>query len=173
MAKAFFTRKAVNVDELKSRTGEERDKSELVIEKIIELPTDQWEHFKENLLDDFDFIEANVEFQYIDTDRVWHCIGIMEEGGNDIVCGNCESFSYLRYSTYFPDAAELIAEHKKYIMSDKVIEQVLVIRAEAKFNMFSAADIQREAFEKGFNELVVFLDKHKKEYSKFVLTGER
>jgi hypothetical protein len=65
------------------------------------------------------------------------------------------------------------AESEKYILSDKVIKQIMVIRAEARFNMFSATDIQREAFEKGFFELAVFIEEHKKEYCCFILTGKR
>jgi len=173
MSKAFFARKAVNIDELKSRTGQERDKSEFVIEKIIELPINQWEHFKENLLDDFDFISNNAEFQYIDTNRLWHCIGIMADGGSDIIIGNCEGYHYLRYSSYIPDCTELIAEHKNYILSDKVIEQIIFIKNEGKFNMFSAAEVQQEAHHKNFDELYFLIEYHRKEYSKFILTGER
>ncbi|GEM_PF-333717 len=173
MNKAFFTRKAVNAEELKIRTGLEQDKSYFVIEKIIELPLDCFEHFQENLLDDFDFIEDNVELQYVDSGGVWHCIGIMADGGSDIIIGNCEGYSYLRYSSYFPDCSELITEYKKYILSDKVIEQLMEIRNEGKYNMFSVIEIQQEALRKSFDELFFFIEHHRKEYSKFILTGER
>ena len=59
------------------------------------------------------------------------------------------------------------------ILSDKVIEQIIVIKNEGKFNMFSAAEVQHEAHLKNFDELYFLIEYHKKEYSRFILTGER
>jgi hypothetical protein len=38
--------------------------------------------------------------------------------------------------------------------------------------MFDVKHVQREAYRKGYNELAVFLEEHRKEYAKFILTGE-
>ena len=51
------------------------------------------------------------------------------------------------------------------------------ISAYAKFigklcGMFDTAHVQRIAYDRGFYELVLFLDEHKKEYARFILTGE-
>ena len=59
------------------------------------------------------------------------------------------------------------------ILSDKVIEQIIVIKNEGKFNMFSAVDVQREAHLKNFDELYFLIEYHRKEYATFILTGER
>jgi len=59
------------------------------------------------------------------------------------------------------------------ILSDKVIEQIVIIKNEGKFNMFSAAEVQREAHHKNFDELYFLIEYHRKEYSTFILTGER
>ena len=58
-------------------------------------------------------------------------------------------------------------------MDEKVYEQILEIRAEAKYNMFDTAGVQREAYDKGFYELVLFIEEHKKEYAEFILTVRR
>jgi len=38
--------------------------------------------------------------------------------------------------------------------------------------MFDVKHVQREAYRKGYYELAVFLEEHRKEYAKFILTGE-
>lgn len=58
-------------------------------------------------------------------------------------------------------------------MTDKVIEQIMAIRETGETNMFDVTRVQRLAYEKGFHELVLFLQEHKKEYARFILTGER
>jgi biopolymer transport protein ExbD len=56
-------------------------------------------------------------------------------------------------------------------MTDKIQDQILAIRASGKYNMFDVISVQREAHERGFYELVLFIEEHKKEYSEFILTG--
>jgi len=57
-------------------------------------------------------------------------------------------------------------------MADKVKEQILAIRVTGETNMFDTARVQRMAYDRGFYELVLFLEEHKKEYAHFILTGE-
>ena len=57
-------------------------------------------------------------------------------------------------------------------MSEKVRKQILTIRATGLTNMFDVNMVQRLAYERGFYELVVFLEEHRKEYVHFILTGE-
>ena len=58
------------------------------------------------------------------------------------------------------------------MMSDKVFDQIMHIRDSAKHNMLDVTGIQREAFELGFHELVIYLLEHRNEYVRFILTGE-
>ena len=58
-------------------------------------------------------------------------------------------------------------------MDDKIYDQVLSIRDSGICDMFDVAAVQREAYEKGYHELVIFLEEHRKEYVKFILTGDR
>ena len=57
-------------------------------------------------------------------------------------------------------------------MTDTVREQILAIRAEGATNMFDTRAVQRLAFEKGFYELVDFIETDRMTYAHFILTGE-
>ena len=58
-------------------------------------------------------------------------------------------------------------------MSDKVMEQILAIRESGVSNMLDTLRVQQEANRLGYYELVVFIEEHRKEYARFILTGER
>lgn len=57
-------------------------------------------------------------------------------------------------------------------MTNKVREQIFVIRNTELTNMFDVNTVQRMAHEMNFFELVVFLEEHKDQYVRFILTGE-
>ena len=57
-------------------------------------------------------------------------------------------------------------------MDAKVKEQILAIRDTGLTNMFDLPVVQRLAYERDFYELVCWLEDHKKEYVRFILTGE-
>jgi len=56
-------------------------------------------------------------------------------------------------------------------MTGKVFSQVMEIREGATCNMMDTIAVQRAAYEKGFYELVLFIEEHKAEYARFILTG--
>lgn len=58
------------------------------------------------------------------------------------------------------------------MITEKIKEQILEIRASGAANMFDINRVQYEANEQGFYELVVYLEVNKKEYSRFILTGD-
>ena len=57
-------------------------------------------------------------------------------------------------------------------MTDTIRDQILAIRAEGATNMFDTQTVQRIAFEKGFHELVDFIETDRRAYARFILTGE-
>lgn len=57
-------------------------------------------------------------------------------------------------------------------MTEKVKEQILAIRDTGLTNMFDIPMVQRLAYERDFFELVTYLEDHRKEYVRFILTGE-
>ena len=108
MHKAFFTRKAVDIDELKRRTGQEQDKCYFVVEKVIELSKEKFNAFAKYILSYFEFIKENVDLMYIDNSRIWHCILIKAEGSKDGILVESEGYGYARYSGYCPDCKAVI-----------------------------------------------------------------
>lgn len=59
------------------------------------------------------------------------------------------------------------------MISDTVVEQILLIRDTGKYNMFDIPNIQVEAYVRGYYELVMFLEDSLKEYTEFIVTGKR
>ena len=57
-------------------------------------------------------------------------------------------------------------------MNEKIREQILAIRDTGLTNMFDKLAVQRLAIERGYFELVSFLEENTKAYVRFILTGE-
>jgi len=57
-------------------------------------------------------------------------------------------------------------------MTEKVKEQILSIRDTGLTNMFDIPTVQRLAYERGYYELVCWLEDHHREYAHFIMTGE-
>ena len=172
MDRALFTRKAVDVDELKRRTGEERDKVPFVVEKVIELPEDQFKEVCDNLLDDYDFLEDAVDLMYVDKNGVWHVVLVKAFDGIEALGTNVEGYSYMRYAFYIPDCTELLKQRNGPI-TDKIFEQLMDIRASGVCNLFDTVAVQNEAYKREFFETVILIEENKKAYVRFVMTGER
>ena len=56
-------------------------------------------------------------------------------------------------------------------MTDKILEQILIIRDSGKSNMFDLNVVQRLAFDQGFYELVIYIYEYPKEYFHFIMYG--
>lgn len=57
-------------------------------------------------------------------------------------------------------------------MTDTVRKQILVIRDTGLMNMFDVLTVQLLAYDRGYYELVCYLEGHRSEYAHFILTGE-
>lgn len=57
-------------------------------------------------------------------------------------------------------------------MTPVIREQIMTIRATGLTNMFDVPMVQRIANDRGFYELVIFLEDQRKEYEHFIMTGE-
>jgi hypothetical protein len=58
-------------------------------------------------------------------------------------------------------------------MTDKIKDQILAIRDSAVANMIDTRHVQHEAFNRGFFELVLFIEENRGEYVRFILYGDR
>lgn len=57
-------------------------------------------------------------------------------------------------------------------MTDKIRNQVMAIRDSGAANMMDVDRVQLLAFERGFHELVIFIEEKRKEYIRFILYGD-
>lgn len=57
-------------------------------------------------------------------------------------------------------------------MDPKVKEQLMAIRDTGLTNMFDLPMVQRLAYERGYFELVLYLEDHRREYVHFILHGD-
>ena len=57
-------------------------------------------------------------------------------------------------------------------MIDIIRGQILGIRGTGLTNMLDVPTVQRLAFDRGYYELVCYLEEHRSEYAHFILTGE-
>ena len=57
-------------------------------------------------------------------------------------------------------------------MTEEIREQIMAIRDTGLTNMFDLNTVQCLAYEREFYELVMFIEEHKPEFVKFILTGE-
>ena len=58
-------------------------------------------------------------------------------------------------------------------MNEKIVSQIRDIRNSGRVNMFDVPAVQRIAFEKGFYELVCYIEEDRAAYVRFILTGEQ
>ena len=58
-------------------------------------------------------------------------------------------------------------------MNEKVVSQIMDIRDSGQVNMFDVPAVQWIAFEKGFYELVCYIEEDRTAYVRFILTGEQ
>lgn len=57
-------------------------------------------------------------------------------------------------------------------MPNKVRQQILAVRDSGLTNMLDIHAVQRIAFEKGYYELVSYIEEHRREYVQFIFTGK-
>ena len=57
-------------------------------------------------------------------------------------------------------------------MTEKIKEQILIIRDSGKVNMFPVNEVQHLAYEQKLYDLVLFIEDYRKEYVHFILYGK-
>ena len=70
------------------------------------------------------------------------------------------------------EAAKKSSKKGESYMDSVIKEQILAVRDTGETNMFDVNAVMRIAMREGFYELVVYLQEHKSEYARFILTGK-
>ena len=58
------------------------------------------------------------------------------------------------------------------MLTEKIREQIFAVRDSGAANMCDMAAVQRAAFDRGFYELILFIEENREEYWDFILTGK-
>lgn len=78
------------------------------IDKIIELPSDRYDKFQKNLLDDYSFLSENRNYMGFDEYGLRHCMLILCENRDDGILVDAQGSNYARYSAHLPCARDLV-----------------------------------------------------------------
>lgn len=98
------------------------DASASVIEKIISLSGEDYEHFSGHLLHDYQFLKDNRECMYMDEDNVRHCLLVIGEDQQDGILVDSQGADYARYAAHFSDAKEWISRHHMFSMIEDIYD---------------------------------------------------
>jgi hypothetical protein len=58
------------------------------------------------------------------------------------------------------------------MMTETLKHQILTIRGSGVTNMVDLTGVRRAAYERGFFELIEYLEHHRADYARFILTGK-
>ena len=58
------------------------------------------------------------------------------------------------------------------MLTEKIKEQIFAVRDSGAANMCEMSAVQRAAFDRGFYELVLFIEENRESYWDFILTGK-
>ena len=58
------------------------------------------------------------------------------------------------------------------MLTEKIKDQIFAVRDSGAANMCDMAAVQRAAFDRGFYELVLFIEENRDAYWDFILTGK-
>lgn len=93
-----------------------------VIGKIIELPESEYQKFKNNLMEDYDFIRESDDDMILDRNGLNHCILTLGEGCSDGVLIIAEGCSYARYTSLVQGAREYVTARLNQL-ADQIIRE--------------------------------------------------
>ena len=92
--------------ELRRKQSEYEGES-CAVDKVIELPSPQFQQFSRALLADYDFIAENKNAIRHDEDAR-HCLLILDAEGTDGFLVDPQGYNYARYSAFVPNARSLL-----------------------------------------------------------------
>ena len=78
------------------------------IDKVIELPKEQFDYFQNNLLFYYSFLDENRDYMGFDEYGLRHCLLVLCENQDDGILVDAQGSNYARYSAHLPSARELM-----------------------------------------------------------------
>ena len=92
------------------------------VEAVVNLPSGEFNEFKNHLYESRAFIEAHNNIMYQDRDGLNHCILILGEGESDGILVESEGSTYARYSALLPNGRDFM-EKQIRMMADELIKE--------------------------------------------------
>lgn len=112
----------MNIRALFRRKEPELELKECTFDCVVVLSTSEYERFRKNLLDDYEFIRVNKDRMGV-RDGVTHCILVMGERSEDGILVNSEGSSYARYTAHFPGASAYLQQQRQEYMHQKTFPE--------------------------------------------------
>ncbi|WP_094551447.1 DUF6329 domain-containing protein [Petroclostridium xylanilyticum] len=84
-----------------------------VIEKVIELTSQEYDAFSKNMLADYGFIKDNVDLMYVDQEGIYHCLLVVGEDRPDGILIESEGSGYARYAAFLPNARDFLSARQE------------------------------------------------------------
>jgi len=79
-----------------------------VIEKIVELPKEEYRSYRSNLIRDVGFITENKDLMYADGNGVQHYLMVLGQNHSEGVLIQSEGYDYARHASLIPGARDLV-----------------------------------------------------------------
>jgi len=103
---AYFLRDARRIDELeKLREEKVRQRisaKQYIVEKVIELSKIDFENFSTDLLAERQFITDNLNLMFVDDDKTWHCLYVVQIGsGNSGILVQSKKCEFPKYTALY------------------------------------------------------------------------
>ena len=99
------------------RKDTEVDVVPCTVEKSITLSAEEFAHFSQNLMNHYDFLRENIDRMYQDENGINHCLLVLGEGCADGILVESEGSTYARYSTFVPNARQLLQQYDSALQS--------------------------------------------------------
>ena len=98
------------------------DPEPCTIEGVVEISADEFQYFKTHLMKDYDFLMINREKMGYSEDGVRHCLLVLPQDGDDGILVDTQGANYARYSSYLPNARQMMSVGQYQSLLDFVSE---------------------------------------------------
>lgn len=92
------------------------------IDKIVELPEEEYQNFQYHLMQDTDFISENKELMYLDENRVYHCLLALRQNSTEGILIQSEGYNYARYASLLPGARDFVTARLNEL-ADQIVRE--------------------------------------------------
>lgn len=109
--------------------------SKCIVERVIEMPSDEYKSLCHDPAWGCDKVEANSDAMYIDEDKTFHCLLILDENGNDGILASDNG--YMVDTANIPNARQLVMLDKypsleEYVKRMAAVAEDVVLKAKEK-----------------------------------------